>query len=99
MLGFFVLPSLHAVSIFGNFYHSGAQERSLVVLGVAVVGGLTFSALQAPLYRVLEGYLWPGGIARKRRERQLRAKHLLQDRLDAIRLRTLDYESRLEKPE
>ena len=98
VFGFFVLPSLYGVSIIGNFSHSGAQERSLVVLGVAVVGGLTFSALQAPLYRVLEGYLWPGAIARKRRERQLRAKHLLQDRLDAIRLRALDGQSRLENP-
>ena len=64
-----------------------------------MVGGLVLSALQVPLYRVLEGYLWPAAIAREMRNRQLRAKHHLQDRLDAIRLRTLNDQARLERSE
>jgi hypothetical protein len=99
VFGLFVLPSLHAISIFGNLSRSGLTERSLAILSVAVVGGLVLSALQVPLYRVLEGYLWPAAIAREMRNRQLRAKHHLQDRLDAIRLRTLNDQARLERSE
>jgi hypothetical protein len=99
VFGFFILSSLHKISIVGNVSHAGPTGRSLAVLAVAVVGGLTLNALQAPLYRVLEGYLWPAGIARKRREQQLRAKRFLQDRLEAIRLRTLNEQSRLEDPD
>jgi hypothetical protein len=99
VFGLFVLPSLHGVPIISSLSHSGAQERSLAILGVAVVGGLVLNALQVPLYRALEGYLWPAGIARKNRDRQLAAKHLLQDRIDAIRLRALNDKSQLESPE
>jgi hypothetical protein len=84
VFGFFVLPSLHAISIAGRLSRASVTERSLAVLGVAVVAGLALSALQSPLYRALEGYLWPAGLARESRNRQLRAKHLLQDRLDAL---------------
>ena len=48
---------------------------------------------------MLEGYLWLFGIARLRQSHHVRAKHLLQDRLDAIHLRALDSRSQLEKPE
>ena len=97
IFGFLVLPSLHGISIVSHLSGSGVSERSFAVFGVAVVGGLTLSALQAPLYRVLEGYLWPFGIARLRQSHHVRAKHLLQDRLDAIHLRALDSRSQLEK--
>ena len=64
-LWFFILPSLHSVSTADHLSHANATERSLAVLGVAVVIGLVLSALQTPLYRVLEGYLlWPGRIVR-----------------------------------
>jgi hypothetical protein len=99
IFGLFVLPSLHAVSVFNNLSRSGLPERSLVILGVAVIGGLVLSALQVPLYRVLEGYVWPAAIARESRNRQLRMKRILQDRLDGIRLRTLNDKSRLEQSE
>jgi hypothetical protein len=99
VFGFFVLPSLHAIAIFGSISNAGVTERSLAILGVAVVAGLVLNALQAPLYRILEGYLWPAGAARKMRNRQLRAKHILEGRLEGIRLRALEAKSRLEKPE
>jgi len=91
MFWFLVLPSLHSVSAADHLSHASATERSLTVFAIAVVIGLVLSALQTPLYRILEGYLlWPGQIARKRIDRQRNRKHLIQDRLDFIRLSLAD---------
>ena len=84
---FFVLPSLRELSPINTLSRATAGEKSLAVLSAAVIIGLTLSALQTRLYRVLEGYwLWPLGIARKRQESQLSDKKLLERRLEAIDL-------------
>lgn len=97
--GFFVLPSLRDVSIVGHLASSGASWRALAVATAAIVGGLILNALQVPLYRVLEGYLWPSGIARRRQAHYVQVKHRLQDRLELIHLQSLDNQSRLSSPE
>lgn len=100
VFGFLVLPSLNGISIAGDLSRASVGERSLVVLGAAVGIGLILSALQTPLYRVQEGYLfWPRRVASRSRRRQLEAKKGLKDRLDAIRLRALQAEGRLFRPE
>lgn len=86
-----VLPSLHGIPLADELSHASVGQRSLVALGGAVVVGLTLSALQVPLYRVLEGYLfWPQWLASRSRGRQLRAKKLLAGRRDWLRLRALE---------
>lgn len=97
LVGFFVLPSLRDVTMISHLANSGVAERTLAVVVAAIVAGLILNALQVPLYRVLEGYLWPSGIARRRQARYVRLKHLLQDRLEAIHLQVLSNQSRLEK--
>jgi hypothetical protein len=82
---FFVLPSLHELSPITTLSRATAGEQSLAVLSAAVIIGLTLSALQTRLYRVLEGYwLWPLGIASKRQGSQLKAKKRLEKRVEAI---------------
>jgi hypothetical protein len=96
----FVLPSLLGTKLVSDLIRAGAVIQLLVTLGASALIGLLLNALQVPLYRVLEGYvLLPSWIATKRRDHHVRAKHLLQDRLEAIRLRTLSEASRLEAPE
>jgi hypothetical protein len=100
IFGFLILPSLHGVSVFGDLSQASVGERSLAILGAAVVIGLILSALQTPLYRVQEGYLfWPPQLARRSRRRQLEAKNVLAARLDIIRLRTAQARNRSLGPE
>jgi hypothetical protein len=55
---------------FGEVERSG--EVGLIALGSAVALGVLFSALQTPLYRILEGYLlWPRRLADRRRQRHV----------------------------
>lgn len=99
VIGFFVLPSLHGLSLVNDLARATTAERSLAGLGASVVIGLMLSALQAPLYRVLEGYvLWPPRLARRSRSRWMRDKQLLVDRLDLTRLQSLEAHGRLKEP-
>jgi hypothetical protein len=91
VFGFFVVPSLRGIAVIGPLGQAKIPDQALTVLGVAIVGGLVLSALQTPLYRLLEGYLlWPGWLARRSRARRLHAKHLMQKRLEAIHYRGLE---------
>ena len=90
VFGFFVLPSLRGVPVVGSVEQAKAPSQALAVLATAVVGGLVLSALQTPLYRLLEGYLlWPPAVAVKRRNHYVSAKNLMEKRLDAIDFRNL----------
>lgn len=100
IFGFCILPSLHGIRLASELSGASVSERSLAGLGAAVVIGLTLSALQGPLFRVLEGYLiWPDRLARRNRARQLRRKRQLTDRLELIRLRALEAAGRLTRKE
>jgi hypothetical protein len=91
LFGIFVLPSLHGISLADDLSRASAGQRSLVALAASVVIGLTLSALQVPLYRVLEGYLfWPQWLASKSRARQVHAKELMASRREWLRLRALE---------
>jgi hypothetical protein len=91
VFAFFVLPSLYAIPMAHHLGKASVQDKTLAVLAVAVVGGLVLSALQTPLYRVLEGYLlWPAPIARRRRKHYVNSKRILQKRLDVIYYRMLE---------
>jgi len=80
IFGLLVLPAWrHAPALHGPATASG-PAKALALLVIAIVGGLVLSALQTPLYRVLEGYSWPGRArqwgtrCQQRRRRALRAR-------------------------
>jgi hypothetical protein len=66
LFAFLVLPALRGVSGFHTVLTASHPEQALALLVTAVVAGLMLSALQTPLYRVLEGYNWPAGLRRRR---------------------------------
>jgi hypothetical protein len=91
-----LLPSAINLVVFGlvvvprasGFLTGDNATRSAVfgLVGTAVLG-FVLAALQAALYRVLEGYLgWPDRVFQAGRRRQLARKHLLRNRLDAASL-------------
>jgi hypothetical protein len=53
LFGFLVYPSIEDVSPFNKF------SSATAILTTAAVLGIVLSALQTPLYRMLEGYRWP----------------------------------------
>jgi hypothetical protein len=59
-----VLPGMREVKPVSQFLQFSSPTRQFALLAAAAVVGLVLAASQAPLYRILEGYLlWPGRIA------------------------------------
>jgi hypothetical protein len=85
LFGLFVLPSLHGSGL-ATLEHVSLGERSAAGAGATVVIGPALSALKVPLYRLLEGYLWPPSVSRWSQRRRLRAKKLLAARLELVSL-------------
>jgi hypothetical protein len=87
LFGFLVLPALRHVHWLGSLAAASGPEKALALLATAVIGGLVLSALQTPLYRLLEGYR---GMPRRLREwrigRHTERMHLLDKRLQSARL-------------
>lgn len=88
IFGFFVLPSLYGITFAHGLGQASVGDKTIAVLAAALVGGVMLNALQTPLYKILEGYLWPGPLARWRREHYVRTKRMVQKRLEAIYYRT-----------
>ena len=58
-----VFPGMREVKPVGQFLQLSSPSRQFALLAGAAVVGLVLAASQAPLYRILEGYLlWPGRI-------------------------------------
>jgi hypothetical protein len=77
LFGLFVLPTLDSLPLLRDVASASASSKALVLLVSSIVLGLVLSALQTPLYRILEGYLaWPEGFRDRaiRKHRQRRAK-------------------------
>jgi hypothetical protein len=91
LFAFLVLPALRGVPALHAVATASHPAQGLALLVTAVVGGLVLSALQTPLYRLLEGYSWPAGLRRRGIGRHRRAK-LLADR--QLRLARLAYRER-----
>jgi hypothetical protein len=81
LLGLLVLPAWHEVMILHGAAAASNPVKALVLLAGAVVGGLLLSALQTPLYRILEGYRWPGRLQRHGVKRQIERKDAIDARL------------------
>ncbi|MFD8383185.1 hypothetical protein ACFV2X_32545 [Streptomyces sp. NPDC059679] len=88
---FTVAPSLHHIDLAQRLWPSSKVNTTLLLLTVSLLLGLVVSAVQALLYRLLEGYvLWPATAydARCRHHRQ--TKRDLGDRLALLRLEDLE---------
>jgi hypothetical protein len=83
---FLVLPALRGVPAFHAVLTASHPAQALALLVIAVVGGLALSAMQTPLYRVLEGYNWPAGVRRRRIDHHRRARQLLDRQLRLAQL-------------
>jgi hypothetical protein len=83
---FLVLPALRGVPAFHAVLTASHPAQALTLLVAAVVGGLVLSALQTPLYRLLEGYNWPSGLRRRRIDHHREAKQRLAGQLRLARL-------------
>ncbi|WP_438484839.1 hypothetical protein [Streptomyces sp. S186] len=91
-----VWPSLRPTGWSWKLWSTGLTPLSVEVLAVSVLLGLALSALQNPLYRVLEGYaLWPSALCAYGRARRRQAKQDLQDRITLLRLERQEQEDRL----
>jgi hypothetical protein len=88
IFGFFVLPGLRGIALTHDLEQASAGGKTITVLLAASVGGVVLNQLQTPLYRVLEGYLWPGWIAKCRRDHYVKTKRILRKRLELIGYRT-----------
>lgn len=92
LFGFLIVPKVSGLQALAGWGGSGVVARSTAFALVGtMVAGLALAALQTPLYRILEGYLgWPERMFKAGRRRQLARKHLLQNRLDAACLASLE---------
>ncbi len=81
LLALLILPDLRHVTAIDQFLRQTSTSRQVILLSVAVVAGLVLAAAQAPLYRILEGYiLWPAKIADRRiSKHQERRRRLVKE--------------------
>ena len=81
LLAALILPDLRQVTAIDQFLRQTSTSRQLILLSVAVVAGLVLAAAQAPLYRILEGYiLWPATVADHRiKKHQERRRRLVEE--------------------
>ncbi len=87
VLAFAVVPALRDVEVVRRAWPGvPVGGGPLALLLVSVMVGLVLSALQNPLYRVLEGYfLWPGRVYAWGCARNRRTKSALEARLSLVR--------------
>ncbi|MHB6910151.1 hypothetical protein [Streptomyces sp. CB02959] len=77
---FAVVPSLRCTAAIERVWPSSANQTALLLLCSAVAFGIVLSALQTPLYRILEGYLlWPRGAYDRGCRRQRARKQRIAD--------------------
>lgn len=96
VFGLVVLPDASGLHLLATADGGEIARATIFVLVCTAVLGLVLAALQTPLYRLLEGYLgWPERWFQAGRRRQLARKHLLANRIDAVRLVALEAAARL----
>ena len=86
LFGLLVLPAWRYLPALHGPAAASATAKALALLVAAVVLGLVLSALQTPLYRILEGYTWPVAARRWGIRRQLSRRRMLRSRLTLAQL-------------
>ncbi|MFF1725005.1 hypothetical protein [Streptomyces sviceus] len=77
---FAVAPSLRRTAAVARVWPVSVSQTALLLLCIAVLFGIVLSALQTPLYRILEGYLlWPRGAYGRGCRRQRARKQRIAD--------------------
>jgi hypothetical protein len=82
LFAFWLFPSLHDLAIAQAIAGLSATERALVLAFLSAGLGLLLSALQTPLYRVLEGYLLPTAYRNRRIAKHREKKQRIAARVD-----------------
>ena len=81
----FLFPKLQHVPIFSEIAATSSANKSLVLLGAAILTGLLLNSLSTVLFRVIEAYyLIPGPIAVWLRKRQQNRQQALRSRLQEL---------------
>ncbi|MEV0184526.1 hypothetical protein AB0I54_35350 [Streptomyces sp. NPDC050625] len=84
---FAVAPSIRRTGAIADLWPTTSAGIMLLLFVSSLLFGLVLSAVQSPLYRLLEGYLfWPAAAYAHGCSRNRRAKAELQDRLMLLRL-------------
>jgi hypothetical protein len=74
-----------------------AAEQAAALTFTAVGVGVVLSALQTPLYRLLEGYLWPASLRHRAIERHTKRRAQLREQLASAKSEDLEYGLILER--
>ncbi|WP_405540301.1 hypothetical protein OG787_50910 [Streptomyces sp. NBC_00075] len=86
-----VAPSLRHTDLIARLWPTTRTGTALLLLTGAVLIGIVLSALQNPLYRILEGYLlWPNRAYRRACGHQADIKWHLSDRIALLGLERLE---------
>jgi len=81
----FLFPKLQHAPIFSDINGTSAANKTLVLVGAAILTGILLSSLSTVLYRVIEAYyLIPGSIAAWLRNRQHRHQQVLRKQLQDL---------------
>jgi hypothetical protein len=95
LFGFFVLPSSTHLPLVHNISALGFERAVLVSVASGIALAVILNAMQVPLYRLLEGYVWPQSLQQLGRNRHLAKKRRL--RMDAEGIEGLKRDLLLEK--
>jgi hypothetical protein len=85
LFAFVVFPRLEHLPVAKDVAALSGANQGLLLAFSAVLLGVLLSALQTPLYRVLEGYYLPERLRDRWIERQLQRKRTIQEELKAKR--------------
>jgi hypothetical protein len=82
LAAFFLFPPLDHLAVAKDIMELGTTQRTLLLAFISVALGVLLSAIQTPLYRLLEGYYWPTRIRRPRTEKYLSQKRDLKSKVE-----------------
>lgn len=91
-----VVPGASPIRMLRALSLTAGGDWPIGYLLAGLVAGLVFMALQVPLYRVIEGYLWPRRAFAWGRSRRLRAKRILERRLELATLASAEGDGTLD---
>lgn len=93
VMNLLVTPSLDVTAI-DEYGDNSAADQQLTLVFLAVVVGISLSAVQTPMYKILEGYwLWPSRLklSSKERHARLRQAEIARAEADATRWGAIRY--------
>jgi len=85
LFAFLIFPRITHLPVAGDVAKLSAANQSLLLAFSAILLGLLLSALQTPLYRILEGYYLPERLRDRWIDTQRQRKQIIQENLKARR--------------